>query len=93
MQGKDSIPNAESDCGYMETQDASSASKTQRRALTPCSDIGADFREGEEDSNLAPVKTSTVVIIFLENAREVSEFMTSTGAKFGWRFCRSVLYW
>ena len=39
----------------------------------------------------APVKTSTVVINFLENTREVPETITSTGAKFWLRFFLSVL--
>ena len=38
----------------------------------------------------APVKTSTGNN-FLENTREFPEIITSTGAKFGLRFCLSVL--
>ena len=39
----------------------------------------------------APVKNSTgKVIIFLENARDFHKIITSTGAKFWWRFCPSL---
>ena len=36
-------------------------------------------------------KKPVLVIIFLENAREFPEIITSTGAKFWLRFCLSVL--
>ena len=36
-------------------------------------------------------KSPVLVIIFLENAREFPEIITSTGAKFWLRFCLSVL--
>ena len=41
---------------------------------------------------VAPVQTSTGNT-FLEDAREFPVIITSTGVKFWWNFCPSVLHW